>query len=228
MLGKDIMMQMPMQLGKGSSMGGNTNVDTDYKCEQVCNEVCTPTPEKQCQQIPYQTQVSLCGSLASCCHAAAGEVLTRRLSTRQQQACNKVPVQKTKQVCNRTCTKTTTVTEAVAAPSTGKGAAIMMPTSGKYGRRLSGVNKVDGLLDGIIGAIAGKAIAGAAAKAVAASAAEAATVVSSGKGAPVMMRAAAPQVDEECNDVSAGVGVLGQGQGGGSGRASFGTSRRGS
>lgn len=40
-------------IGKGK--GGDVNVDV--QCQDVCNDVCVPVPNKVCSEVPFQTQV---------------------------------------------------------------------------------------------------------------------------------------------------------------------------
>lgn len=53
-LGKGFMgaavMAPQMHTGKG-------DVNVDVRCTDVCNDVCTPIPQKVCNDVPYQTQV---------------------------------------------------------------------------------------------------------------------------------------------------------------------------
>lgn len=53
-LGKGFMgaavMAPQMHTGKG-------DVNVDVQCTDVCNDVCTPIPQKVCNDVPYQTQV---------------------------------------------------------------------------------------------------------------------------------------------------------------------------
>jgi hypothetical protein len=123
------------------------------------------------------------------------------------QVCNKVPVPKTKQVCNRICTKTTTMTEQIATEPTvvggkGKGQAVMV-TAGK-GRKMLGAESAEMLPLLAAGHIAGKAMFAKAAGAVMATkaVAGAAVVSHAGKGKGMVMQA--PQEDVQCNDVSVG------------------------
>lgn len=120
------------------------------------------------------------------------------------QVCNKVPVPKTKQVCNRICTKTTTTTEQMTTEptvmSSGKGGQVVVST-GK-GRKMLGTESADMLPLVAAGHLAGKALVAKAAGAFigAKAVAGAAAVSHSGKGGVVMQ---APQEDVQCNDVSA-------------------------
>jgi len=115
------------------------------------------------------------------------------------QVCNKVPVPKTKQICNRICTKTTTYQESIATTpqvvSSGKGGeSMVMVSSGKGHRRLAGVDNADGLP--LLGHLAGKAfLAGKIAHVAAA-----APVMAQGKGKGATV--SQPQTDVQCNDVS--------------------------
>lgn len=146
----------------------------DVQCTDVCNDVCTPVPQKVCNDVPYQTQV-----------------------------CNKVPVPKTKQICNRICTKTTTYQETINTTpqvvSSGKGGENMvMVSAGKGHRRLAGAQNTDGLP--LLGHLAGKAMLAGKIATVAA----AAPVMSAGKGVVSTgkgVSAPAPQTDVQCNDV---------------------------
>lgn len=120
------------------------------------------------------------------------------------QVCQKVPVQKTKQICNHICTKTTTVTETInttpTVMSSGKGGeAVVTVSTGKGHRRLAGTDAIDMLP---LPLIVGKAML---AKVVGAKAVAGAAVISKGKGAEVV--AAAPQEDVQCNDVSVAAGL---------------------
>ena len=36
---------------------GKGDVNVDVQCTDVCNDVCTPIPQKVCNDVPYQTQV---------------------------------------------------------------------------------------------------------------------------------------------------------------------------
>lgn len=121
------------------------------------------------------------------------------------QVCNKVPVPKTKQVCNRICTKTTTREEQIDTPSTvvstGKGGdqMVMQMSAGKGHRKLANAEGTEMLPLMALGHLAGKAlIAKAAGVAIGAKAVAAAGEMHAGKG--VAMEA--PQEDVQCQDVS--------------------------